>query len=456
VVTRSPLWFFLWLLGPALAQAPLSLSQVLAHLDQTPAVQSAEENLIALQNKLAQLKAEGALSLDLTPALQLAHGVSASGGRTSIGPSGTTLDLGASLTLNLPLPLASNPNALAQVEALAAYQSAQNALRDARNQTLVQLMSLFDTVLLDQAGVQSAQTNLEAALASLKATQAQVSLGAATALSLEAAQNQIASARAALDLAEKTLESNEALLVLESGLHISPPFPVSGELPSPPPLPPLDRLLSGLNQRVSSVLDAQAQLAVASLELKAAQEGLLPTVTLSASYLANANNTLSLSLNTATGTSSLSYTYSYPLLSGPGTSSGAYQLSLGATIPLLDGGAAQDGVRSAQATLVADQANLLQTEQAAVASLRQSWLNALAAYNQWQSAQANLRLAQATLAALHQAVQAGTASPLQVTQQEAALASAEQSARSARLNADIAYLNLELAAGLTPAPLDGR
>ncbi|TMJ15276.1 MAG: TolC family protein [Bacillati bacterium ANGP1] len=210
--------------------------------------------------------------------------------------------------------------------------------------------------------------------------------------------------------------------------------------PSPAASPAALALDHALQQALGQnpqVLAARASVIAAQQNLAVARTGLAPTIS------ANGTGTY----GTSSSTSSTLGGLTAPLTTITGTGS----VSLGASLPLYDGGRTEANVQAAEAALASAQAALRQTEQDTALGVATAFFNVLQAERLATVREALLLQAQAQLELSQARVRAGVAAQSDVIQARAQVAQAQVDLLAARSQVGTSKASLQGSIGVDAA-----
>lgn len=401
----------------ALAQSPpLQLDQALAGLEQSLPIQQAQQQLAQAQAALEQAQAQA--------------GVRANAGgqgtyQFAVPGSPNVLDSSFQLALSLPL----GPATSGVAKAMGDFEAAQARLQQARADERLKLVQAYAQALRSDKQLEVDQLRFKVAQQQTAALEIQAQTGAATNLQVLNARLAQDTAQHALYQAEYNQREAHASLNALLGLRQTPPLVLAAlpALPSP-------ELLQGAVSNSPALRLARVQVLQADLVQQSTSLQSIPSLNVGVGYQ---GNQLGSGLSFSTQDYNLRGNVSYQLSGAlPSTTNlGAYA-TLGATIPIWDGGGAAAAQRSAQASLRAAQTNLEQTRLDIVrkleAALGLTQLDAQAIGPQQEAVQ----IAQQGLSEAQQRLTAGTATPLDLL----AAQLQQNLSQQALLQAKLAYL----------------
>lgn len=418
--------------------ATLTLADALARLADSPSVtQAALSVKVAGQNLQASRAALG-LTVSVNGNAAYAGASTATDGMATSNLSGSA---GVNASLGL-LPWSSSQTALRTAERSLAL--AQAKLSAAQNTARLNVAQQYLNAVVAAQDVTLAEKTLALRQRQLMVAQTQQANGNATAqdvltaqANVQAAQGTQIQARASVDTARRSLSA--ALGSDVTGLSLT-------SLPAETfTLPELPALVTQARSSRSEVIDAQNSLLAAQDALATQQrEARLPDLTASVRYGPGSGG-LNATLNVKQGT--LGAGYSVPFGStGTGTEASRLQASISGSYVVYSP-ALQAQVTAAQASVTQAELSLNVARQTVELDVRGKYAAAQTAVLAVQTAATQVQVAQVALDTARTRLQAGTATGDDVTQAELNLEQAGRNLISARVQAQIALLQLTSAAG---------
>jgi outer membrane protein TolC len=304
--------------------AVFSLTDALSKLDQSPILRQAVSVYRQTQADLAVARAKAGLQVRLDTKgnndLTLLNGTN-------------TLTVNLQLGLSLPIALQSAPLQAVQIAELA-LKSAEAQLRLIRSNLAWRVVRAYAQVLSADQGREQTQLKLELAQNQSRAFAERVRLGTAT--ELDALNAQLVVGNTQLDLARAEFAVRDARFTL-AGLIGRGDLPGGLRLPdAPPALPKLERL-NVLVPQAPSVVFAQVNLELARLNAQLAELQAFPSLRLELGVVANPVSAgASLALPDLIAQANVNY----QVFGLSNASVPIFSLTLSASLPVWDGGAA--------------------------------------------------------------------------------------------------------------------
>jgi outer membrane protein TolC len=322
--------------GLAQAQPPFPLSEALGRLERAPEVLLAQQRLRQVEAELRLAQAQAGLRLDL-------------GGSASYTLNSSNPPLGTSVSLNLNLPGGDSPQMIAVQQAALAVEAARATLRQTTGDLARRVVQGYGQVL--QAESQRAQGGLLLELAQRQAAvvEAQQRLGAATGTQVLNARLSASTAQQNFNRSESELRDRNATLAALLGLVALPGRPV---LPNLPTLPTFEQLHAHLGQSPAVV---QAEVALEQAGLAVRRAGGLSGFSMS---LGMTSDQVDASLGV--GIPDLSTQAVLTVRPTVANFNQSITVTLGASVPLWDGGVGQ---ATRQSVLLALESARTQAEQ---------------------------------------------------------------------------------------------
>jgi len=421
-----------------LGVAPMAVAQEpAARSAASPVTITYEEAIgIALRQNLAVRRAENATALQAAgvkqqqgqflPTLRLSAQGSGSTGRTFSEAEGrivdeTTKSLNAGISSSVTL-FDGFRNVANLKSAKLGEEASEYELERARQTAVMTVASNFLGVIEGEEQVRVRREALAAQEAELKQVEAMVEAGSRPIADLYQQQANVASARAALVEAERTLEA--ASLELISTLQLDPAGEYRFQAPSLESSAvgggsldePLDALIERALQRRVDLQALAAREAAAAQGVRAAAAGRYPTVSLSAGYNTGASSTSPLSLSEQLD-----------------QRRGGY-LTLGVSIPLFDGFQVSAETERARTQLDNARLDLQERRQQVALEVRRARSDLAAAQERLEAAEAQLAAAELALEATTERYRVGAANLLEVTQARTTQVEAASAVVNARYN----------------------
>ncbi|THF68933.1 TolC family protein [Deinococcus sp. Arct2-2] len=439
----------------ALAPAPaLTLAQTLALVRASPGWRSADLQYRSAQLSLDSARARAGLNVTVGTDASLAKVPLDSG--DWLGNATLTAQVSASV-----LPWSATFEGVRIAER--ALNRAGADLRDARVSLLVQAVRAYGAARDATAGAALAEAQAALAARQLEVARAQRTANLIPELALQerdaglqSAQNALAQARTAVNLAARALAN---LL----GQSVTLPA-TAAAFDAVPPLPAapadVDTLVARALVARPEVIRATVQLADAGAQQRAAQLDLsIPDISAGVQYgqlgsgQGGAGRTVGGSLNVKSGVAAAQI--SFPLRDPGETAKTGLALSLNASLPVFGSG---KGTALASATVGQRAAALAldSARQSVDLDVRQKAADLLTALDRAEEAASALARAQASLTTTRARLEAGLVTPLDVAQAELSAAQAQNALNAATANAYVSSLLLAQASTeLDPTLLNG-
>lgn len=415
--------------GPQVAALTLegAVRQALAH---NPQVAAAEQSVVAARANIVTARA------GLSPSISLSgtgvYGTTGSSTLSSTGnsqglfaPSTTLTTTGAvSVTGTLPI-FDSGKTASAVAQAEAAVALAEATLRQTQQDIALTAATSFFAVLKAErlTTVRAAQL----AQAQQQLAQAEAQFRAGTAAQADVIQAQAQVAQAQVDLLAARNQFDTSKVALRGVLAID----VQAQLDLREPAAPPSAVSLTADAAVQEALRSRAEIAAASatvrstqgaLDLAVINAGPQATVGLNTSYVPYSTNTLA-------------------------TNSTSYGVTATVSLPIFDSGKGQAGITAAKANLNASQAKLEQAKLTIRQDAYQAYLAAVQGAATVEATAAAQRAASEALRVAEGRYQAGVATIVEVTTSRATAAQAEVNAVNARYDYQAALSTLLHALG---------
>lgn len=394
-------------------ETSFSLGAALGSVERAPEVVLAQQKLRQAEADLRVAQAQAGLQISL--------GAGASYAWATPNPT----SIGTSLNLNLSLPLGASSAPLAAVrQAELAVETARASVRQTASDLARRVVQAYSQVLLAQSQHRQSGLLLELAQRQAAVMEAQQNLGAATPTQVLNARLAASTAQQNFNRAEGDLRDKQLSLAALLGLVLLPGNPFApSELPA---LPSKEQLLSRTDQS-PAVLQAIVALGQAQLALRKAggQTGFSLTLGFVSDQL-EAN--LGLSIPDYSAQAILTVR---PTLLTPGNQGNT--VSLGVSVPIVDGGSAQAQQQSAALGLEFTQTTLEQTRRDTQRLLESALEQTLLDQKNLLLQQEALMVAQKSLAETRQRLAAGAVTALDELAARASLEAAQGSRLAAQM-----------------------
>jgi outer membrane protein len=336
-----------------------------------------------------------------------------------------TWSVGVNASQNLFNAQTPNRTRAAEGQVLAARET----LRVIEQSVLLSAASIYMDVLRDTANLELQRDNIRVLQRTLKVTQDRYEAGAVTATDLDQAQAQLASGEASLHSAESTLmttKANYRRIIGTEPQGLSPGMPVDRFSPRT-----LDAAIAqGVSQN-PSVTAAMYDVDVAQLQVRIAEAGLFPTLTLQGSAQQQNFNSDVTPLRIFNGT---------------------VQAKL--TVPIYQGGTEYSAIRQNKEAVGQQRLSLDQVRDQVRANVVQYWGQVEATKAQTEAAARQVKYSESALNGVRNEAQLGQRTTLDVLNALQALLTARVNLISAQHDRVVASYNVLSAVGrLSPAVL---
>jgi outer membrane protein len=426
---------------PTAAQAPvgpapvLTLDQVVQRaLSQNPQIASAEEAVTAAQQNVVVARTGLAPTISATGSGSFGTSTSAAFGSATGQPGGVfgSPSAAGSVTLGASLPLFDSGKTRVAVEqANAQLAQAEATLRQTEQDLALQAATAFFTVLKDErlADVQAQQ--LAQAQAVLAQTQTQVKVGVAAQADVIQAQAQVALAE--VNVLSSRSQIATAKAALQTSIAADTASPVEVQAPTPPPV----QVGVTAEAALQAALANRPEIVRAQAVVQSGQAGVAQAYQVAGPQV---------DVNAGTGYTPFS-------TNGGVANTASYGLTATVALPLFDAGKGKAEINAAQANLRSSQAQLNST----ILTIRQ---DAYQAYLVAVQAAANLTATQTAAAAAQNALsvaqgryRAGIGTILEVTTAFTTATQAEVNYTSAVYDYQTALATLRHAQGQPIIPI---
>jgi outer membrane protein len=389
-----------------------SLEQALARIGRAPEVLSAQQKLRQAEADLRVAQGQAGLQIGL------------GGGTSYAWATANPAAIGTSLSLSLSLPLGSASAPIVAVrQAELNVEAARSSLRQMGSDLVRRVVQAYAQVLLAQSQRKQSGLWLELAKRQSAVVEAQQDLGAATPTQVLNARLAASTAQQNVNRAEGDLRDRQAALAALLGLVTLP-----GSLAAPlelPSLPSLEQLLSRTDQSPAVL---QAMVALEQAQLAVRKAGGQPGFSLSLGFASDQlEANLGLSIPDYSAQAGLTFR---PTLTAAGQGN---TVSLGAIIPLFDGGSAEATRQGAALGLEFAQAGLSQTRRDTQRLLQGALEQALLDQQNLMVQTEAAMVAEKSLAEVRQRLAAGAVTALDELAARAALEAAEGTWLAARM-----------------------
>lgn len=304
--------------------------------------------------------------------------------------------------------------------AAANLRGAQAVLERKKQQVIFSAQQAYLGTLLTQESLTASGRALEQSDENLKVAQARARVGAAPAFDVLQAEVAVAGRQQEVVRAQTAVRNSLADLNAMLNQPLDTPLELTDSLEPRPVAGILDALIAQAQRDRPEIAELRARMDAARAGIALAGSGARPNVLLSAGY---------------------------DVSGSPSTMSGAWSVTLTATLLLSDGGATRERVREVELRL--EQLSVLdaETRQRIELDVRQAWLALGQAAAELEAASTGVQQGReaARIAVLR--YQAGVGTSLEVLSAQSALAQAELALASARFNQNLAGARLMLAVG---------
>jgi outer membrane protein len=389
-----------------------SLEQALARIGRAPEVLSAQQKLRQAEADLRVAQGQAGLQIGL------------GGGASYAWATANPAAIGTSLSLSLSLPLGSASAPIVAVrQAELNVEAARSSLRQMGSDLVRRVVQAYAQVLLAQSQRKQSGLWLELAKRQSAVVEAQQDLGAATPTQVLNARLAASTAQQNVNRAEGDLRDRQTALAALLGLVALP-----GSLAAPPELPSLPSLEQLLSRTDQSPAVLQAMVALEQAQLAVRKAGGQPGFSLSLGFASDQlEANLGLSIPDYSAQAGLTFR---PTLTAAGQGN---TVSLGAIIPLFDGGSAEATRQGAALGLEFAQAGLSQTRRDTQRLLEGALEQALLDQQNLMVQTEAAMVAEKSLAEVRQRLAAGAVTALDELAARAALEAAEGTWLAARM-----------------------
>jgi outer membrane protein TolC len=413
--------------APAPAGPVLTLTQAVQQaLAQNPQVAAAQQAVVAAQANITTARSGLLPSISLTGTGGFGTNGSLSGvSQGVVGPASAPAGTGA-LSISGNLPLYDSGKTPAEVAAAqAALALAQATLRQTQQDIGLAAATDFFNVLSAERTATVRAALLTQAEQQLAQTEAKFRAGTAAQADVIQAQAQVAQAQVDLLTAQNQIATTKA--ALRSVLGLSAPGPVEVQEPSAPPLAPTvtaDAAVAEALQNRPEIAEgtADVQASQANLTLAQIEAGLQLTLGVGAAYTPFSTNQFA-------------------------SNTGSYGITGTLSLPLFDAGRGAAAVTAAKANLSAAQARLSQTQLAVRQDAYQAYLNVVQGAATVTATAAAQKAADEALRVARGRYAAGVATIVEVTTSQATAAQADVNAVNALFAYETALATLQHALG---------
>jgi outer membrane protein TolC len=318
---------------------------------------------------------------------------------------------------------------IADLTALNNYRSANESLhaaefqsKDARDLVVLATGGAYLQVAAAKARVISARSQLEAAEALFKQTAEQRAVGLVAQIDVNKSEVQSLTQRQRLVTLENDLSKQKINLARIIGLPPNDKFDIANDIPyaESPSTTEDDAVAEALTKR-PDIQAAEAQIRAAERARDAARAERMPSLSMNADYGAIGTN--------------------------PAQSHGTFSVTGTLRIPIWQGGRAEGDIEQASAALDQRRAELADAKSRAESDVRSAYLDIGSAASQVELARRNLDVTRQTLELTRQRFEAGVTDAVDVSQQQAAVASSELDYINGVFAHNVAKLGLARAAG---------
>jgi outer membrane protein TolC len=318
---------------------------------------------------------------------------------------------------------------IADLTALNNYHSANESVRaaallseDAKDLVVLAVGGEYLQIVAARARVLSAHAQLEAAEALYKQTGEQKAVGLVAQIDVNRSEVQVLTQKQRVVTLENDLAKQKINLARLIGLPPNSHFDLANDVPyaENPALGEDDRVAEALIRR-PDIQSAEAQIRAAERSRDAARAERLPSLAINADYGVIGTN--------------------------PSQSHGTFSVSGTLRIPIWQGGRAAGDLEQALAALEQRRAELVDVRSRAESEVRNAYLDIASAASQVELAQRNLEVTKQTLDLTKQRYDAGVTDAVDVSQAQAAVASAELDYINGVFAHNVAKLSLARAAG---------
>ncbi len=318
---------------------------------------------------------------------------------------------------------------VADFTALNNYRSATETVRaneffaqDAKDLVVLAVGGAYLQTIAAQARVESARAQLETAAVLFQQTAQQRNVGLLAQIDVNKSQVQMLTQEQRLATLRNDLAKQKINLARLTGLPPNEKYELTDSIPfaEPPVLSEEDAVRQSLTQR-SDVKAAETQIRAAERTVAAARAERLPSLALSADYGVIGTN--------------------------PSQSHGTFSVAGTLRVPIWEGGRTEGDIEQANAALAQRRAELEDLRSRVESDVRDAFLDLQAATSQVSVARQNLDVTRQTLTLTRQRFDAGIADSAEVSQAEAAVASAELDYIDSVYAHNVAKLSLARATG---------
>ena len=394
-------------------EAAFPLGAALSRIERAPEVVQAQQKLRQAEADLRVAQAQAGLQISL------------GGGATYAWATANPSAMGTSLSLSLNLPLGAASAPLVAVrQAELAVQAAGATLRQIGGDLSRRVVQAYAQVLLAQSQRSQGELLLELARRQATVVEAQQNLGAATPTQVLNARLAASTAQQNFNRAEGELRDRQSGLAGLLGLVLLP-----GRLLPPAELPALPTLEQLLSRTEQSPVVLQAMVALGQAQLGVRRAGEQPAFSLNLGFTSDQlEATLGLSIPDYSAQAGLTLR---PTLTTSGNQGNT--ISLGASIPVWDGGSAEASRRSAALGLEFAQTGLEQTRRDTRRLLESAQEQTSLDRQNLKVQQEAMMVAEKSLAEVRQRLAAGAVTALDELAARAALEAAEGTLLSAQM-----------------------
>ncbi len=299
-------------------------------------------------------------------------------------------------------------------------RGAEAVLERTKRQVVFFSQQAYLTALLALESLGASRRALEQSEENLRVAQARARVGAAPAFDVLQAEVAVAGRQQEVVRAQSAVQNAFADLNALLNQPLDTPLELTDALEPRPVAGTLDAVIAQALRGRPEIAELRARMDAARIGIELAQSGARPDVVLSAGY---------------------------DVSGSPSTMSGAWSVTLAATLLVSDGGTTRERVREAELRL--EQLNVLeaQTTQRIVLDVRQAWLALEQAAAELVAASTGVQQGREAARIAGLRYQAGVGTSLEVVSAQSALAQAELVLASARFHQNLAAARLMLAAG---------
>ncbi len=299
-------------------------------------------------------------------------------------------------------------------------RGAQAVLERTKRQVIFSSQQAYLTALLAQESLGAGRRALEQSDENLRVAQARARVGAAPAFDVLQAEVAVAGRQQEVVRAQGAVRNAFADLNALLNRPLDTPLDLTDSLEPRPVAGTLDAAIARALRDRPEIAELRARMDAAQSGFELAQAGARPNVVLSAGY---------------------------DVSGSPNTMSGAWSVTLAATLVLSDGGTTRERVREAELRL--EQLNVLeaQTTQRIELDVRQAWLALEQTAAELVAASTGVQQGREAARIAGLRYEAGVGTSLEVVSAQSALAQAELALASARFNQNLAAARLMFAAG---------